>query len=235
MMCITKAPASRINQLCTVPYGAAWGVYQPSDTAIAALYSHSVTKASSLCQATSVIYYYYTLLEPYVGWANKVGGKDFSVYWEDSSYDYSGSPSFSMKNVGGTSLSGSQILTGDFFKMQRNYVATSGANEDTALATKTDSPESSGNGDSKTSTIKANSNVDADANTDGDGNVSTSAFDEGDYIVMSGSTIAVTDLMTGTDQQNLELTRVYFLTETDDNGNVIVQTDVEHVRCLRKP
>ncbi|KAJ2385502.1 hypothetical protein GGI05_004680, partial [Coemansia sp. RSA 2603] len=55
----------------------------------------------------------------------------------------------------------------------------------------------------------------------------TDKIDEGDVVTINGSVIAVADLMTNSNEANLEVTHVYYLTQTDDNGNVVVISDIE--------
>ncbi|KAJ2906740.1 hypothetical protein GGI21_003996, partial [Coemansia aciculifera] len=121
MLCITQTTTSSVNGNCQLPYGAAWGVYQPSNIAIGALYSHSVVYGSSgnLCGNQPQQYHYYTMLQPYTAWAAKEIGRKVKTFAKDSSYSYSASSGFSMKNKGASTVSDTTMLGGDMFPSQR--------------------------------------------------------------------------------------------------------------------
>ncbi|KAJ2375100.1 hypothetical protein GGI05_007192, partial [Coemansia sp. RSA 2603] len=120
MLCVTQAAVSLANSYCDLPYGTAWGIYQPNDLAVGAIYSHSVITSNSLCQATGTRYHLYTLIEPYLPWASKIAGETFNMFTLNS-YTSSFTRSFGMTSVSGSSISGSKIVTGDYYPMQRVY------------------------------------------------------------------------------------------------------------------
>ncbi|KAJ2825047.1 hypothetical protein FBU31_003818, partial [Coemansia sp. 'formosensis'] len=97
MLCVTQTTTSSVNGKCQLPYGAAWGVYQPNDVAIGALYSHSVVYGgNNLCGNPPRQYHYYLMLQPFTAWAAKVIGRPVKTFAKDSSYSFSASSSFQM-------------------------------------------------------------------------------------------------------------------------------------------
>ncbi|KAJ2704962.1 hypothetical protein FB645_002826 [Coemansia sp. IMI 203386] len=355
MLCVTQAPTSLANSACLLPYGVAWGIYQPNDLAVAAIYSHSVITSDSLCQSSGTQYHIYTMLQPYIAWGSGVAGRSLNTYWQDGSYSYSGSRSFSMTNSGGSSISGSKIVSGDYYPMQRVYkpvsvptpqpapdtgsgsgssgsgntssgsgstntgnnnsgstntgntntgntntgntntgsTNTGNTNTGSTNTGNSDSGSDSGSSNSGSGSSGSGSNSGSDSgssnsgsdnggssgsgsnsgssdngnnnnsggssssnNDDGDNKNSSSnsssrnsssdknnsassnssgdndddndiGFEEGELVTINGTVVAIADLMTDTNESNIELTHVYYMTRTDANGNVIVVSDVE--------
>ncbi|KAJ1883495.1 hypothetical protein LPJ66_011027, partial [Kickxella alabastrina] len=124
MLCVTSAVTSPMNSNCRLPYGTGWGVMQPDDLSVSAIYSHSVITGDSLCQTTGTSYHYYTMIYPYIAWAKKKLDIDIDTFWLDDSFSPNSDKSFSMKNAAGASKSGIKLVSGDFYPMQRNYVPT---------------------------------------------------------------------------------------------------------------
>ncbi|KAJ2013738.1 hypothetical protein GGI06_003739, partial [Coemansia sp. S85] len=121
MLCITRTTTSSVNDKCQLPYGAAWGVYQPDDIAIGALYSHSVVYGgNSLCGNQQKQFHYYLMLQPYTAWAAKVLGRPVKTYARDSSYRFSASSSFQMSSKYAPGVFGTNLVSGDLFISQRS-------------------------------------------------------------------------------------------------------------------
>ncbi|KAJ2007186.1 hypothetical protein GGI04_001606 [Coemansia thaxteri] len=121
MLCVTQTTTSSVNGKCQLPYGAAWGAYQPSDIALGAIYSHSVLYGTGLCGNQPKQYHYYTMLQPYTAWAAKLLGRSVQTFAADSSYKYSGSSSFAMNSKYAPNVFGTTFVSGDFFPSQKSY------------------------------------------------------------------------------------------------------------------
>ncbi|KAJ1724599.1 hypothetical protein LPJ53_001135 [Coemansia erecta] len=372
MLCVSQAAVSLANSYCDLPYGTAWGIYQPNDLAVGAIYSHSVITSDSLCQATGTRYHIYTLIEPYLPWAGNVAGETFNLFTLDD-YTSSASKSFSMTSVSGSSISGSKIVTGDYYPMQRVYEpvavttpststgsgstssgstgstssgstntgstntgstntgstntgstntgstntgstntgstntgstntgstntgstntgstntgstntgstntgstntgstntgstntgSTNSGSTDNSSSGTTDNSSGSGatsnnnsssnnssngatdnnasgnsnsNGSGNSVSSSSSGSVKSSSSSDGDddsldtnGRNVTDKIDEDDVITINGSVVAIADLMTNSNEANLEVTHVYYLTQTDANGNIVVMSDIE--------
>ncbi|KAJ1824722.1 hypothetical protein LPJ73_009313, partial [Coemansia sp. RSA 2703] len=90
-----------------------------------------------------------------------------------------------------------------------------------------ESTDSSSNGSSNGNSNSVSSSKNSNSSVDSNGRNVTDKIDEGDVVTINGSVIAVADLMTNSNEANLEVTHVYYLTQTDDNGNVVVISDIE--------
>ncbi|KAJ1663376.1 hypothetical protein EV178_005027 [Coemansia sp. RSA 1646] len=133
MRCLSTSATSVANNKCNTPYGAAWAIFQPSDIAIGALYSYSVVYGgNSLCGSSGNQFHYYTLLQPYVAWGQKMLGASISTYAADSSFSYSGSTSFSLSNSGAGAVSGTTLVSGDQYPTQKTYTGSSSASNTNA-------------------------------------------------------------------------------------------------------
>ncbi|KAJ2722499.1 hypothetical protein GGI07_003275 [Coemansia sp. Benny D115] len=198
MTCITQAPASRVQSACLTPYGTAWGVYQPNDLAVSAIYSHSVTTSSSLCQTTGTVYHLYTMLQPYIKWATNIAGRDMNLFWKDSSYSYSGSRSFAMSSVGGSSISGAKIVTGDLYPMQRTYTPVS---VPSTPSTGGGSSESSG-GSSGGSSSGSSGSTGGTGSSGGSGSSGTNSGSSGSNSGSSGSNTGSSGTNSGSSGSN---------------------------------
>ncbi|KAJ2754920.1 hypothetical protein GGI19_002040, partial [Coemansia pectinata] len=122
MLCVTKTTTSSVNGKCQLPYGAAWGVYQPDDVAIGALYSHSVVYGSNnLCGNPPRQYHYYLMLQPFTAWAAKELGRPVKSFAKDSSFKNPASSSFQMNSKYAPGVFGTTLVAGDMFPSQRSY------------------------------------------------------------------------------------------------------------------
>ncbi|KAJ2501772.1 hypothetical protein GGH96_001641 [Coemansia sp. RSA 1972] len=127
-LCMAQTTTSMANQNCQTPYGSAWGVYQPNNIAIAALYSHStIYGGDKLCGSTGNQYHYYTMLQPYTAWAAKMTGRKVYTYAADTGYSYSASTSFGMSNSGASGVSGVNTVTGDMYPTAKAYKGSGGS------------------------------------------------------------------------------------------------------------
>ncbi|KAJ1857640.1 hypothetical protein GGH12_001438 [Coemansia sp. RSA 1822] len=127
-LCMAQTTTSMANQNCQTPYGAAWGVYQPNNIAIAALYSHSaIYGGDKLCGSTGNQYHYYTMLQPYTAWAAEMTGRKVYTYAADTGYSYRGSTSFGMSNSGASGVSGVNTVTGDMYPTAKSYKGAGGS------------------------------------------------------------------------------------------------------------
>ncbi|KAJ1906325.1 hypothetical protein LPJ81_001410 [Coemansia sp. IMI 209127] len=145
MRCLSTSVTSVANSKCNTPYGASWAIYQPSNIAVGALYSHSVIYGgTSLCGSSGNQFHYYTLLQPYVAWGAKMLGASISTYAADSSFSYSGSSGFSLSNSGAGAVSGTTLVSGDQYPIQKAYTGSSSASNTNAPAsTPSSSPSAS--------------------------------------------------------------------------------------------
>ncbi|KAJ2242536.1 hypothetical protein GGH98_005352, partial [Coemansia sp. RSA 454] len=127
-LCMAQTTTSMANQNCQSPYGAAWGVYQPNNIAIAALYSHSaIYGGDKLCGSTGNQYHYYTMLQPYTAWAAKLTGRRVYTYAADADYSYSSSTSYGMSNSDASGVSGVTTVTGDMYPTAKAYKGAGGS------------------------------------------------------------------------------------------------------------
>ncbi|KAJ2663379.1 hypothetical protein IW148_002509 [Coemansia sp. RSA 1199] len=127
-LCMAQTTTSMANQNCQTPYGAAWGVYQPNNIAVAALYSHSaIHGGDKLCGSTGNQYHYYTMLQPYTAWAAEMTGRKVYTYAADTGYSYRGSTSFGMSNSGASGVSGVNTVTGDMYPTAKSYKGAGGS------------------------------------------------------------------------------------------------------------
>ncbi|KAJ1963799.1 hypothetical protein GGI12_001836 [Dipsacomyces acuminosporus] len=78
-MCITASTPSIYNKDCRIPYGSVYGIMQPGDMAIAALYSHSVVYGKDMC-GDSRQFHYYTVIANYISWGAELNSLSISVF-----------------------------------------------------------------------------------------------------------------------------------------------------------
>ncbi|KAJ2385204.1 hypothetical protein H4S02_004450, partial [Coemansia sp. RSA 2611] len=130
MLCITRTTTSSVNDKCQLPYGAAWGVYQPDDIAIGALYSHSVVYGgNSLCGNQQKQFHYYLMLQPYTAWAAKVLGRGSNAGGDGSNgYIEGGKGNGGHNNDGGEIDNGEEGGEGDLGPNMPNKGGTSPSN-----------------------------------------------------------------------------------------------------------
>ncbi|KAI9502092.1 hypothetical protein GGI25_003603 [Coemansia spiralis] len=167
MLCLTTSATSIANSKCNTPYGAAWAVFQPSDLAVAALYSHSVVySGDSLCGSSGNQFHYYTLLQPYSAWGAKMIGKSISTFTTDSSYSYSASSGFSMSNSDAAGVSGTTIVSGDQYPVQKAYTGSSSASN-TNSQSSSSSNNSGGSSNNSSGGSSNNNNSGGSSNNSG--------------------------------------------------------------------
>ncbi|KAJ1724600.1 hypothetical protein LPJ53_001136 [Coemansia erecta] len=260
MLCVTQAPVSYANSACKIPYTTAWSIWQPTDLAVAAIYSHTSTTSDSLCDASNTLYHYYTLLQPYVAWARSITGTNYSIFWKDSAYVYPGDKNFAMTSSPSASLPNIHTITGDLYPAQRSFnaggttssasqpntggtstggtnVNTSSApnnNQNSSNASNINSNDAGGNSNNNSGDNTINTNSVAQDSTDIttnelqnlDSDTSAIVIDEGDLATVDGSVVAIADLMTNSDESDIEITNVILNTETDSQGNVVVASGI---------
>ncbi|KAJ1801522.1 hypothetical protein LPJ59_000196 [Coemansia sp. RSA 2399] len=122
LMCNTMMTTNIFNNSCSIPYGSAYGVVG-TNTAIAALYSHSAVGISSakpgpFCHGYTT-YNYYIVLEHYIHWAMQIMGQKAPVFHSHiAEYSEVLDPNYSMIIPNPKNVKGYTVYGGDLYNLQ---------------------------------------------------------------------------------------------------------------------
>ncbi|KAJ1961164.1 hypothetical protein GGI12_003405 [Dipsacomyces acuminosporus] len=144
-LCIDSGTQSIFNKTCQVPYGSIYAVKQPSDIAIAALYSHSSVYGTDMC-GNSRQFHYYTILGDFNSQAS--GYLGYSISELSPPNDASASQSsFHMNDTAAPSNPDISTFSGDLYPRQGAIppsAAGTGANTAQTSTSGTSNPAASG-------------------------------------------------------------------------------------------
>ncbi|KAJ2842209.1 hypothetical protein IWW36_005991, partial [Coemansia brasiliensis] len=113
-LCNYAASLSIYNTTCKVPYGVVYAAVQPSDLSMVAIYSHSAVYGESMCSKDRKLHYY-TILRNYIGWAAGVIGRPVGGFAKDSSFSFTPTQDYTMKDVSGKGIEGVKLFSGDVY------------------------------------------------------------------------------------------------------------------------
>ncbi|KAJ1961163.1 hypothetical protein GGI12_003404 [Dipsacomyces acuminosporus] len=77
LFCTSSSAPSIYYKVCKQPYSSVYAVMQPNGLGIGALYSHTSSYNSRICESAKQ-FHYYTILANYNGWARSILGYDVS-------------------------------------------------------------------------------------------------------------------------------------------------------------
>ncbi|KAJ2403096.1 hypothetical protein GGI23_000235 [Coemansia sp. RSA 2559] len=131
MTCTSSSATSVENRHCSMPYGIVYSWNTTDSTVVASnLYSHSVVYGSSLCDSSTKALHYYTAMWTYLGFAYSVVGWPISAYWEGVTGIWNDKTINAMNPPGDTSVSGTTIISGDLYQVERDMADGSSASSE---------------------------------------------------------------------------------------------------------
>ncbi|KAJ1663180.1 hypothetical protein IW140_005653 [Coemansia sp. RSA 1813] len=122
LMCNTMVTTNIFNNTCSIPYGSVYGVVG-TNTAIAALYSHSAVgidsaKPGPFCHGYTT-YNYYIVLQHYVHWAMSIMGRKAPVFHSHlAEYSEVLDPNYSMIIPSPKNVKGYTVYGGDLYNLK---------------------------------------------------------------------------------------------------------------------
>ncbi|KAJ2557145.1 hypothetical protein EV175_001525 [Coemansia sp. RSA 1933] len=131
LMCNTMETTNIFNSSCSTPYGSIYGVVG-TNTAIAALYSHSAVAVDSakpgpFCHGYT-IYNYYIVLQHYIHWAMQIMGQKAPVFHSHiSEYSEVLDPNYTMTIPSPKNVAGYTVYGGDLYNLQNPATETAAA------------------------------------------------------------------------------------------------------------
>ncbi|KAI8319909.1 hypothetical protein GQ54DRAFT_298992 [Martensiomyces pterosporus] len=101
------------NKVCTIPYATVYAAV--GDTlAVAGVYSHTAIYGADICSVAHQLSYY-TLLSPYVSFANSVLNRTLDMFTSSSKFEMVTDPNYSMRASAPTNISGMTEVGGDLY------------------------------------------------------------------------------------------------------------------------
>ncbi|KAJ1963802.1 hypothetical protein GGI12_001839 [Dipsacomyces acuminosporus] len=164
LYCISGSTPSIYNKTCQVPYSSMYGVIQPSDLGMAALYSHSAVYGKDMCGGSRK-FHYYTRIANYNFWASQVLGYSISVVTHANN-SYIPPTTFALNGTKTPSSPDITIFSGDLYPRQGAIPPSSSNSEPSATPTGTSGASSvPSNTPTPTPTSSSNSAHPANSNS----------------------------------------------------------------------
>ncbi|KAJ2403091.1 hypothetical protein GGI23_000230 [Coemansia sp. RSA 2559] len=163
--CTSATLPSIENDACSMPYGIMFKVNRTDTIVVSHLYSHSVVYGDNMCDGKTKILSYYSSLWLYTSWMVKVLGRPLLIFTgTDETYFYNTNVGFVVDPNRLGNPSGTNIVTGDLYPVQRAMVAgTNSGSVSSSVTSKSGSssstPESGSSSDASGSDIEMSSSI----------------------------------------------------------------------------